>query len=266
MFNNLIESSSHKREFKRRGSFFLFTTATYAMLFVIAGIASIYAYDARLEDQSLESITMLSPVELATTKPAPVTHNAALQRSNNSSRQNYAERETAMASVNYPEIAPDAISAKPNMSLPVPDTGAYRITGRDFDPGGLVATNTLGHTVGTDLSSRAPVIDVGTPPPPVIPKPAPRLISKGVLNGKALSLPKPDYPPLAKRMGLEGTVSVQVLIDETGRVISAKSLAGNPLLSAAAQKAALEARFSPTVLSEQAVKVSGVITYNFQLR
>lgn len=52
MFNNLIESTSHTREFKRRGSFMLFTMATYALLFVIAGVASIYAYYALLEDQN----------------------------------------------------------------------------------------------------------------------------------------------------------------------------------------------------------------------
>ena len=33
MFNNLIESSSHISELKRRGSFFLFTVVTYAVLF-----------------------------------------------------------------------------------------------------------------------------------------------------------------------------------------------------------------------------------------
>ena len=41
MFTNLIESTSHAREFKRRGSFVLFTSATYALLFVVAGVASI---------------------------------------------------------------------------------------------------------------------------------------------------------------------------------------------------------------------------------
>ncbi len=50
MFNNLIESSSHINELKRRGSFFLFTVATYTVLFVVAGVASIYAYDAQLSD------------------------------------------------------------------------------------------------------------------------------------------------------------------------------------------------------------------------
>ena len=70
MFNNLIESSSHRSEFKRRGSFFLFTTATYALLFVIAGVVSIYAYDARLEDQNTEIVTLLSPVDFSTQAPA----------------------------------------------------------------------------------------------------------------------------------------------------------------------------------------------------
>ena len=67
MFSNLIESSSHGSEFKRRGSFFLFTTASYALLFVIAGVVSIYAYDARMEDQNLEIVTMMPLVDL----PAP---------------------------------------------------------------------------------------------------------------------------------------------------------------------------------------------------
>jgi protein TonB len=83
-----------------------------------------------------------------------------------------------------------------------------------------------------------------------------------VLNSEALSLPRPIYPKLALQIGLAGTVTVQVLIDETGRVVSAKGT-GHPLLVPEAEKAARQARFSPTVISETPVKVSGVITYNF---
>src|ERR1051325_4082353 len=63
MFNNLIESSSHAREYKRRGSFLLFTTGVYAVLLLLAGVASIYAYDARLEEQTtqLELIGFVPP-------------------------------------------------------------------------------------------------------------------------------------------------------------------------------------------------------------
>ncbi len=63
MFNNLIESSSHRGEFRRRGSFFLFTTASYALLFIIAGVVSIYAYDARMEDQNLELATIMPLID-----------------------------------------------------------------------------------------------------------------------------------------------------------------------------------------------------------
>ncbi len=268
MFNNLIESSSHKREFRRRGSFFLFTTATYAVLFVVAGVASIYAYDARLGDQNTEIVTMLNPVELPGPKPAATTPKIAPSRVN-MNKQNYIERATAMVSVNRPDVVPEKTSAQPNTHLPLPETGLYAVTGHDFDPGIPGGATGLQSGAGIEAGRAVtPAVEVGTPPPSMRPvhPPVPKVVSKGVITGLALSLPKPEYPALAKRMGVEGTVSVQVLIDETGKVISAKSIAGNPLLSTTAQKAALEARFSPTVLGEQPVKVSGVITYNFVLR
>lgn len=88
-------------------------------------------------------------------------------------------------------------------------------------------------------------------------------VSGGVLNGKAIHLPKPPYPAAAKAVAAKGPVIVQVTLDENGHVITAKAMAGHPLLRAAAEAAAREARFTPTKLSGQAVKVSGVITYNF---
>lgn len=88
-------------------------------------------------------------------------------------------------------------------------------------------------------------------------------IAGGVLNGKAISLPKPAYPPIAKAAHVSGTVTVQVLIDESGNVVSAHATSGHPLLQASAVSAARGAKFSPTKLSGQPVKVTGVITYNF---
>ena len=64
---------------------------------------------------------------------------------------------------------------------------------------------------------------------------------------------------------MQGTVAVQVLIDVTGKVVSAKAVSGHPLLKAEAVKAALRARFSPTIISGEPIEVSGVITYNFLL-
>jgi hypothetical protein len=108
MFTNLIESSSHAQDFKRRGLFVLFTTVTYFLLFAIAGVASIYAYDARLEDQNTEIVTMLSPVDLPAPATAPVVHNAAPPRANDNGRS-VSVRENPMASVSHPELAPATI-------------------------------------------------------------------------------------------------------------------------------------------------------------
>jgi TonB family protein len=84
-----------------------------------------------------------------------------------------------------------------------------------------------------------------------------------VINGKALSLPKPGYPSEARGARASGTVAVQVLIDETGKVTFACAVSGPPLLQLASEQAALGARFSPTLFQGVPVKVTGVITYNF---
>jgi len=83
-------------------------------------------------------------------------------------------------------------------------------------------------------------------------------INGGMLNGKAIYLPRPDAPADAN-----GVVLVQILIDEQGSVIDAKPVAGPQNLHALAVNAARLARFMPTVLSGVPVQVSGTLSYNF---
>lgn len=90
-------------------------------------------------------------------------------------------------------------------------------------------------------------------------------ISGGILNGKATNLPAPSYPDMAKRARASGIVEVEVVIDITGKVISAKAVKGHSLLLLSAEQAAKLARFTPTLLSGQPVRVTGTITYNFTL-
>ena len=90
-------------------------------------------------------------------------------------------------------------------------------------------------------------------------------IKLGVLNGKALRLPQPLYPASAKAARASGTVVVQILVDEQGKVVAAEAVSGHQLLRPVAVQAAYLARFSPVVLEGQPVKVSGIITYNFFL-
>ena len=110
-----------------------------------------------------------------------------------------------------------------------------------------------------------PVIQIDEPPPSPGPKPILKPVSGGVLNGTAVNLPPPVYPEAAKRMRTQGVVTVDVILDETGKVVSASASAGPTILRDAAVQAALRAKFSPTKLSGQPVKVSGVINYKFAL-
>jgi TonB family protein len=113
--------------------------------------------------------------------------------------------------------------------------------------------------------SQAVVINMDEPPPSPAPRPILKPVSGGVLNGTAINLPPPVYPDGAKRMRIAGTVTVDVILDENGKVVSATATNGPAILRDAAIQAALKARFSPTKLSGQPVKVSGVINYKFAL-
>jgi TonB family protein len=93
-----------------------------------------------------------------------------------------------------------------------------------------------------------------------------KLADAGVVNGKAISLPKPAYPSEARQSFISGTVKVQVIIDEAGKVTFACAVAGHPLLQAASEQAAMSARFTPTLLQGTPVKVTGIVTYNFVAR
>ena len=92
-----------------------------------------------------------------------------------------------------------------------------------------------------------------------------KIIAAGALDGKAINLPQPIYPVIAKPPRAQGTVVVEVIIDEAGKVISAKAVSGHPLLRAAAVQAAQGASFSPVLGKGLPVKVSGAISYDFIL-
>jgi TonB family protein len=94
-----------------------------------------------------------------------------------------------------------------------------------------------------------------------------RVIEGGVINGKALYKPQPEYPFSAITVRAQGSVRVKITVDETGKVISAKAFdnSPHPALSRASEAAALQARFSPTLLSGTPVKVNGTITYHYVL-
>lgn len=266
MFTNLIESESHGKEFKRRSSFFLVTVAAYAVILFAAGVASIYAYDARLEAQS-NDLTILSWVPPVTPpnqdRPAPPRRAPASNSTGRPSLQPV--RPILYESPSNPNKAPDTISAAPNTVPPAPRNAVIGNYVGDpvTPPMGTGCVTCSGNN--TEANVRVPET---TPPPVPMPvKPPTTLkVSLGVLKASAITLPPPAYPPLGRQIRAQGPVNVQILVDEQGRVLTAQAVSGHPLLLSAAREAALRARFTPTKLSGVPVKAQGLITYNFVLQ
>jgi TonB family protein len=57
--------------------------------------------------------------------------------------------------------------------------------------------------------------------------------------------PDPEYPEIARRMNLNGTVKVELVIAADGTIKSAKVLGGHPVLADAVQKALKKWKYAP---------------------
>jgi protein TonB len=259
MFENLVESGSHKQDLSRKGSFLLGTVAIYAIIGITLLVIGIMYAQADLDRQDLELTTLVAPVPVPQQQNEPEKQEEAKPQNKD---QNVDVRKELIADVSESRVAPKEISAKAS-DIPPVRRGVQTIIGTESSNAAVPIASGPGTGLGTATGPTR--IDVGEAPPPPEPKPTPPRapISGGVLNGKAISLPKPAYPPIARQAHASGTVVVQVTIDENGGVISARAVSGHPLLQAVAVAAARGARFSPTKLSGQPVKVTGVITYNF---
>lgn len=273
MFGNLVESGSHARDVRRKSSFFLFTIAGYTALMLASFVASIYAYDARLEQANLEALALIESPQISFVEPAEMRPaDAPTSMVKSAMTNDMPTRADAIAPPTRPDLVPDSVSTAANTQATLPNINVA-FTGRDGggSPIGIPGSNpnpfgtaTGGGTVKATTPPPLPPVITKKPEPVVEPIKS-RTISKGVINGLAIYKPAPPYPPSARQSHISGLVQIQILIDEQGRVISAQALSGHPLLRNAALNAARQAKFTPTKLSDVPVKVQGVITYNFKL-
>jgi protein TonB len=262
MLDQLVESKSNTRENTRRSEFLLITLFVMVTSLLTGWTYSLFAKDYGMGGDDLSLTTLVAPVPVPDEEPPPKPEKQPEKQPDVDVRKELVQNIEAS-----PKI-PDKVSVERN---PVKEMRLDRITklgASDSDTGAQVRpenarVSDTGGTAGLSTSGGTETTGADAPPPPPPPKAPPKTVSGGVLNGKATSLPKPAYPAAAKAVQASGSVSVQVLIDEGGHVVSASAVSGHPLLRAAAVAAARGARFSPTLLSGQAVKVSGVITYNF---
>jgi protein TonB len=270
MFTNLIESNSHKREFKRRSSFFVATVAAYALVLTAAGIMGILTYDARVDAQNMDLLlqSWIPPVKPPHEPegPRPVRPRPDRPKARPNApidpHIQVAERTQPTTAAINPEKIPDQIGTKGSDQPLV--TGPVVQSTRNADPPSAAGDK---DSCATCLNETTASVVIKPTPEPTPEKPAgPQRVTSIVLAGKAISLPKPVYSTFAKQIRAQGPVNVQVLVSEDGSVMSAHAVSGNPALLNAAVDAAKRARFTPTILNGQAVKVQGVIIYNFVLQ
>jgi protein TonB len=270
MFDTLVESGSHSDDLARKGSFFLGTLVLYSIVLVAVAVLSIYLYNDSIPDPSLELLTLVAPVPMAQ-EEAPKAADEPKPAAKSEPQVAMVKEIAAITPVtptNQVAETKKVVPVNKTLSVIQGDRDVGDVNAVPAGPVGIVG-GTGGGGGGTGGAPKVEVSDDPPPPPPPAPTPPPKpktVVSGGVLNGKAISKPQPAYPPIAKAARASGTVTVQILVDEGGRVVSASAVNGHPLLQQAAVAAARQARFSPTLLSGQPVKVSGVITYNFVLQ
>ncbi len=218
-----------------------------------------------------------SPVPVADDEPPPEPEKV-IQKVEKV-QQNVDVRKELMLDVAQSFKVPDKPSAEQNKTVLTRDLdntikGNDNITAKNLrkDPNEAISLNKDG--VSNDDPNKTfqekdddePKIIKPTPTPKKeepTPKPVPKTVSGGVVNGKATRLVTPQYPSQARAVRASGQVSVAVTIDENGNVISASAVSGHTLLRGAAESAARSSKFAPTTLSGQPVKVTGTIIYNF---
>jgi TonB family protein len=143
--------------------------------------------------------------------------------------------------------------------------GTWRVVKGDLRMPDGVVHNILNVEEGVEVHVE------GAPPAPPLPPGVgvgtvrvPGALEAGALDDKAQSKPAPTYPAAARAVRATGTVVVRVTVDESGRVILAAASSGHPLLRAASEAAARQARFAPTLKDGRPVKVIGTLTYEFE--
>jgi protein TonB len=270
MFDKLIVSEPAGADFRSRSRYFVLSTMVIGIIFAAALVISIYAADYGLGTDSFDVTELIAPVMQTPNEPMPPAPKAPVSPS-----RSVSQMPTRQANIQdlreSPADIPKEVSTIRNSQMARP-VGEFSISKIDSDPISDYSgpTRDSGSPSGPGLvAANSPSSDehqtVPEPPPvrPATPPAPPKPRSMGVVNGLAQSLPKPNYPAAALAVNIQGKVDVQVLIDESGRVVSAKAVSGSPMLRQAAEVAARNARFSPTTLSNVPVKVTGVIVYNF---
>jgi TonB family protein len=130
----------------------------------------------------------------------------------------------------------------------------------EADAGNLLSdgeTENTADSLGTGL-----VVGNKQPAAPAAPLP----VGGDVKQAKLISHVPPVYPALAKNQHVSGNVTIDALIDATGRVTTMKIVSGPTLLHQAAMDALKQWKYQPATLDGKAVPMHLTVTLQFRLQ
>ncbi len=283
MLDKLIESKNNGSETRKVRKLFLTTSTVIISTVFFALIFSLFAQNLAMGQESIELSNLLSPVKIPENAPIPQKPvDQTKQTNQKDNKTNLTTRkENIMRVDESPRKIPQTISTTVSDAKSRPNS-AFEVGLKDSDK---IPTDNNSKKIGNTSNPDGEGFKITeTPTKPVTPKepikkiempelpPPPQekrkkaeniIVSTGVVNGKAVNLVKPAFPASAKSIQLRGQVTVQVLIDENGKVVSAQTIKGHQLFRDTAENAARKSTFTPTTLSGEKVKVRGLILYNF---
>ncbi len=252
---SLIESAMQKMRTTVRW-YFLSMMLLYTLMLVALVIGSTMLVSPQIKEQFISTALVLPPPP-----PPPLGRGAPTRLAHRMVPRDFIPT----------SFSPRTLNSLPSAKEFLPDVGGSSTHGAiDGHPMGSPEGLPGGDLNGV-WGATGPTIKPA-PPPETKPlserKPSPstpRRISGGVLQGNAVRRVQPVYPSMAKNARISGSVEVEVLIDESGNVLSATVVQGHPLLQQATLEAARQWKFRPTLLSGVPIKVTGILVFNFRL-
>lgn len=277
MFEELIETQPEAKGGANRKSYFIVTSAFLFLSLSAALVFSLFAINLDLDLNDIDMVELIAPVDTENPEKLPELETApkpvAKPKPGPAAAAVVTTRQAVVARIDEtPTTVPTTVSTVASTQKARPadryfvvgefdnDAGSTGVAGRG--PGGD-GTDTSGLAAGDGQIAKVEKEEEAPPPPIKKIEEKPVIRSLGVVNGRATNLPMPAVPSAAKMVNAQGTVSVQVLIDEKGNVLSANAVSGNQMLRSSSEAAAKQAKFIPTLLSGEPVKASGIINYHF---
>ncbi len=157
-----------------------------------------------------------------------------------------------------PTVIPEKVAILKEEALP-PEVGEGVLGGV---PGG-VPGGQAGGVIGGIISGASRTY-VPVAPAAAAPK-APIRVGGRIKAPRAISMPDPVYPVLARHAKIQGDVVIDAVIDASGNVIEMQVVSGHPLLIPAAMEGLRHWKYEPTYLNEQPVAVQLIVTIRFRL-